>query len=628
MGHPFGCLIVPTPHTALIDLPCGPSNAPQLPRDARIRQAFPKPLTWLIAKNPSEVAAVLDQAHAQAQAGRWCIGWLAYEAASAFDPHLTTQPASPTLPLAAFAVFDQFESWPDLSLSGWQTGAWTTELSPQAFVDQVGAIHELIRAGEVYQINLTTPLRNTLLGSDDQTPQTYFGALHRTQPRGYSIYLDLSQAAWDGTRPWVDAGVSHLLSVSPELFFHWDQGLLVTRPMKGTAARGDTPTADEQAAQYLRTSVKERAENLMIVDLLRNDLSRIAQVGSVQVPSLFDLQALPTVWQMTSTIEARTQTDLRLSEVFGALFPCGSITGAPKQRAMHHIATLESAPRRAYCGTLGVIQPGGTCTFNVAIRTVELSSDATGSDIKPHWSAQCGIGSGITLDATAGGEAMEWHHKQAFLRRAAKPFELLESLRLEDGQLARLPLHLARLRRAAQHFDVPLNENALQIQLTALAQQHPLGVFKVRVLADVAGRTSVEVAPLAQSTGPIRVRLGAEPMPAADEFIWHKTTRRTAYQPFQVEPGCFDTLLFNRQAELTEFTIGNVAIELDGQWVTPPVSCGLLPGVMRESLIQAGNLSEHVVTLNDLAHATGLALINSVRGWMTVDWHDFCQHLR
>ncbi len=614
-----------TPYTALIDLPAGPGNAPQLPHDARLQHAFAQPLTWLIARQPPEVAAIIDQAQAHARQGRWCIGWVAYEAASAFDPHLSTHPASTALPLAAFAVFEQTQAWPQLGLSDWQTSPWTTELNPQNFVDKVKAIHELIRAGEVYQINLTTPLQSTLSGPDIQTPTRYFGALHRTQPRGYNTYLDLTQHASDGSCPAAESGISHILSVSPELFFHWDQGQLVTRPMKGTAARGDTPEADEQAAQHLRQSVKERAENLMIVDLLRNDLSRIAQVGTVQVPSLFDLQALPTVWQMTSTIEARTRADLPLSDVFAALFPCGSITGAPKRRAMHHIATLESAPRRAYCGALGVIQPGGACTFNVAIRTVELSAPQTTGQAH-QWQAQCGIGSGITLDATASGEAMEWHHKQGFLRRAAQPFELLESLRLEDGQLARLPLHLARLRRAAKHFDVPLNEPALHAHLADLAAHNPHGVFKVRLRVNAAGQVLTEAASLPAPTGPIRVRLASQPMPAPDEFIWHKTTRRHAYQPFAAAPGCFDTLLFNRQGELTEFTIGNVAIELDGQWVTPPLSCGLLPGVMRESLLQSGSLTERVVTLNDLAHASGLALINSVRGWMDVDWADFCHH--
>lgn len=602
--------------SALIDFPSGPAGAPNLPQDGRIQHAFTQPQTWLIAERLEAVTTVLEQAHQLAQAGNWCVGWVAYEAAAAFDAHLQTHPPQHHLPLAAFAVYDAPQSWPELPIQGWDTADWTTELTPQTFVDQVRTIHDLIRAGEVYQINLTAPLRNQLTGADDQAPLAYFGALRRAQPRGFNVYLDLSQTAQDGRVALQGSGVSHLLSVSPELFFHWDQGLLVTRPMKGTAGRGDTPEADRHAADQLRSSIKERAENLMIVDLLRNDLSRIAQTGSVQVPSLFDVQALPTVWQMTSTIEARTRADVGLADIFQALFPCGSITGAPKQRAMHHIVQLEAEPRGSYCGALGVIQPGGTSTFNVAIRTVELSARPGGNHT---WSAKCGIGSGITLDATSGGEAMEWHHKQAFLRRAARPFELLESLRLADGELARLPLHITRLRQAAQHFDISLDENKLQAQLAQLQGEHPAGVFKVRVLVSANGGIRVEAAALQANPLSVKVGLAQTPMPLADEFIWHKTTRRDAYQPHTPQQGAFDTLLFNRAGELSEFTIGNVAIELDGQWWTPPLSCGLLPGVMRQTLLNQGKLKERVVTLDELPQATGLALINSVREWLPVE---------
>ncbi|HET8871593.1 MAG TPA: chorismate-binding protein [Aquabacterium sp.] len=602
---------------ALIDFPSGPAGAPNLPQDGRTQHAFFQPLTWLVAHRLQDVPSVIDQAHQHARSGHWCVGWVAYEAAVAFDAHLPTHPPQSDLPLAAFAVFDVLQPWPELPIEGWETASWTTELTPQTFADKVRAIHDLIRAGEVYQINLTSPLRNQLSGTNDQAPLAYFGALRRAQPRGFNVYMDLTQAARDGSVAWQGQGVSHLLSVSPELFFHWDQGLLVSRPMKGTAARGETAEADRKSADHLRSSIKERAENLMIVDLLRNDLSRVAQTGSVQVPSLFDVQALPTVWQMTSTIEARTRAEVGLSDIFRALFPCGSITGAPKQRAMHHIVGLELEPRGAYCGALGVIQPGGTSTFNVGIRTVELSGQQT---TPPHrWSAKCGIGSGITLDATAGGEAMEWHHKQAFLRRAARPFELLESLRLENGQLARLPLHVTRLRQAAQHFDIPLDENKLQKQLAQLQDHHPAGVFKVRVLVSANGGIRVEASALPANPPSVKVSLAQAPMPLADEFIWHKTTRRDAYQPHTPQQGAFDTLLFNRAGELTEFTIGNVAIELDGQWWTPPLSCGLLPGVMRQTLLSQGQLKERVITLDELTQATGLALINSVREWLPVE---------
>ncbi|MBC7701111.1 chorismate-binding protein [Aquabacterium sp.] len=585
---------------ALLDLPAA--------QGGRQRHAFGPALTWLVATDLAQVRSVIDAAHEHARQGRWCVGWVAYEAAPAFDDHLPVCPPEPDQALAMFAVFDQALPWPTTTHRGaWQTTPWQSNLSAHAFTAQVEAIHELIRAGEVYQINLTTPLSSQLEPKAPETALQYFHALHRSQPDGYAVYLDT--AGQPST-----TGLSHVLSVSPELFFHWRGDQITTRPMKGTAARGTTPHEDAAAARHLQTSDKERAENLMIVDLLRNDLSRIAQVGSVQVPSLFDVQALPTVWQMTSTVQARTRVGLRLSDVFAALFPCGSITGAPKRRAMHHIAALEDAPRGVYCGAVGLMAPGGEVTFNVPIRTVVLRSGS-----QPGWDARCGIGSGITLDATAEAEASEWRHKQAFLRRAAQPFELLESLRLEDGHIPRLEAHLQRLTRTARHFGFPLDAEIVRRALTQRAQAHPHGIHKVRLLLDAQGQATCESSPLATTALPIRVALAAHAMPVADEFIAHKTTQRSAYAAFSPPPGCFDTLLWNAQGEITEFTIGNVAVKLAGLWLTPPLSAGLLPGVMRETLLAEGHLRERTITVNELRQAEGIALINSVRGWMDAE---------
>ncbi|CAH0349424.1 chorismate-binding protein [Aquabacterium sp. CECT 9606] len=585
---------------ALLDFPAA--------QGGRQRLAFGPAMTWLVATELAQVRSVIDTAHEQARQGRWCLGWVAYEAAPAFDDHLPVCAPQPGQALAMFAVFDQALAWPSAAQqSAWQTAPWQSALSPHAFTAQVEAIHELIRAGEVYQINLTTPLRSRL---EPQTPETalqYFHALHRSQPDGYAVYLD-------ATAQPAAAGLSHVLSVSPELFFHWQGDQITTRPMKGTAARGTTPDEDVAAARHLQTSDKERAENLMIVDLLRNDLSRIAQVGSVQVPSLFDVQALPTVWQMTSTVQARTREGLRLSDVFAALFPCGSITGAPKRRAMHHIAALEGAPRGVYCGAVGLMAPGGEVTFNVPIRTVVLQPSTHAG-----WDARCGIGSGITLDATVEAEAKEWRHKQAFLKRAAQPFEVLESLRLEDGHIPRLDAHLQRMARAARHFGFPWDASAVRDALMQHAQSPTQGIHKIRLLLDAQGQATFESSPLALSQLPIRVALARQAMPVADEFIAHKTTQRTAYAPFNPPPGCFDTLLWNGQGELTEFTIGNVAVKLGGEWFTPPLSAGLLPGVMRETLLAEGRLRERTITVDELRHAEGIALINSVRGWMDAE---------
>ncbi|MDD2975554.1 chorismate-binding protein [Aquabacterium sp.] len=608
--------------TALVDFP----PPPEAPQGSRQRWRFDRPSRWLVAHDPSQVAGLLDAAHALAQAGQWCVGWVAYEAAPGLNPHLPVKALPPGQPYAVWAVFDRAQAWDGQPVTGspastttgaespsptWQAGPWQADLDQSAIEQKVEQIRSLIQAGEVYQVNLTGQLHSPFEG----TPAAlwpWFMALRRSQPQSYAVMLDARAACR------VPGAV---LSVSPELFFDWDGQQLTTRPMKGTAPRGMDADSDAAAAEHLRTSAKERAENLMIVDLLRNDLSRIAEVGSVRVPDLFDLHALPTVWQMTSTVTARGRAGLRLSEVFAALFPCGSVTGAPKRQAMHHIARLERSARGVYCGAVGLMAPGGRVTFNVPIRTVTVDTLPPPAP----WRAHCGIGSGITLDATGPGEAQEWQAKRAFLHRADAPFQLLESLRLENGQLARLPAHLARVQAAARafHFADEAHIAALAQRVSdtlhTLARAHPIGLHKVRLLVDERLRITAEAAPLPDTPRPARVALATQPMPPADAFIRHKTTQRTAYAAFPPPPGCFDTLLYNTAGELTEFTIGNVAVQLHGRWLTPPLSAGLLPGVMRQSLLDAGQLHEAPIRLDELPHATALALINSVRGWVPVE---------
>jgi para-aminobenzoate synthetase/4-amino-4-deoxychorismate lyase len=644
--------------TALIDFPGADGQ--------RERWHFGQPLQWLVAHDPLQVPALLDQAHAHAQAGRWCIGWVSYEAAPGLNPDLPTKSSAPGAVYAVWAVFDHAQAgWPvpvatangehtpsASANDAWHMGPWSAAWTDEQARQRIDAIHELIRDGEVYQINLTERLQAPWAagktaqppGLTPPTPALHacFRALHRSQPRGYALFLD-GRAA---TR---QPGV--VMSVSPELFIDWQGDTLTTLPMKGTAPRHWDAAQDQAQVTHLKTSEKERAENLMIVDLLRNDLSRVAQTGSVRVPSLFDVQALPTVWQMTSTVTAQARPGLRMSELMSAIFPCGSVTGAPKRQAMHHIARLEAGPRGVYCGAAGVMRPGGHTTFNVPIRTVSVH---TPPPLAP-WRADCGIGSGITLDAQADAELAEWRHKRAFLTRAQAPFQLLESLRLESGQLQRLDAHLQRMKQAALYFgysreaEWPTLEASLRLALqqavdavvdatavcpaspaaaqaaaspslvTASASQHAASVHKVRLLLDAAGRPTVDTQPLPASPAAIRVHWPDAAMPPADAFIRYKTTQRGAYDAFKPPAGCFDTLLRNAQGELTEFTIGNVAVRLDDRWLTPPLSAGLLPGVMRGALLASGHLSEASLQVSDLHRAQALALINSVRGWLPVN---------
>ncbi len=373
------------PVQALIDFPQG---------SGRCHRAFFRPRQWLQADRLADVPRVIAAAHEQARAGAWVLGFVAYEAAPAFDAALVVGPADTRLPLAAFAVFAQPGEVPAARApAALQAGAWAPLLARDAALEQIEMIRRAIAAGDVYQVNLTTRLRTRFTG----TPAAYFDCLRRAQPDAYCLYLDGG--------PW------QLLSVSPELFFDWTpDGAVTTRPMKGTAARHADPRADAAARQAMQASAKERAENLMIVDLLRSDLGRIAVPGSVHVPALFEAQALPTAWQMTSTVCCRSRAGVGLADVFGALFPCGSVTGAPKVAAMSAIRALEVHARGVYCGAVGVLRPGGHATFNVGIRTV-LVDGRSGS-------AECGVGSGITWDSRGAAEWEEWQVKQRFLERA------------------------------------------------------------------------------------------------------------------------------------------------------------------------------------------------------------------
>ncbi len=579
--------------TALIDF-----AQPQGAAGERLRYAFGAPLRLLQADTLAEVKPLLEQVQAEALAGRWCLGHVAYEAAPAFDAALRVHPA--TGPLAWFAVFDAALPWPEDELlpSGAAAAVqqpvkirWDSGPERAAFTRDIEAIQAAIAAGDCYQINHTAQLEGQLLQG---SPLALYAALRRAQPGGYSAFLD--------------TGTRQLLSVSPELFFDWDGSKLLVRPMKGTAVRGATPEQDQAHADALLSSAKERAENVMIVDLIRNDLSRIALPHSVKVPRLFHREALPTIWQMTSDVTADSRPGTTLADVFGALFPCGSITGAPKVQAMRLIHELEPVPRGAYCGAIGVLRPGGHATFNVAIRTVTAQGQRL----------SCGIGSGITSGATAEGEWQEWRHKLAFLDRASEPFELLETLALADGQLRHRSEHLARLQRAADHFGYPLDQAALLAQLQALVAAHPQGLWRVRLLLDAQGRAQVQAFAMEASPAQVTLALAPQPFEAAQgEFVRYKTTRRAHYDAAApTQPGLFDAILWNSRGELTECTRGNLALQIDGQWLTPALSCGLLDGVGRETALREGRLQEAVLRVEDLQRATGLAFLNSLRGWI------------
>ncbi len=560
---------------------------------AALRLAFGAPREVLVAREPAHVKAVLQAVEQRALKGQWCVGYVRYEAAPAFDHALEVHPASG--PLVWFGVHDaplpdapappQPATGADTVRASWKSGI------PRADFDAaLDRLHQAIGDGEIYQANYTARTAGRL----HVPPEDLFVAMRQAQPGGFAAYID--------------TGEEQVLSVSPELFFDWKDGHLITRPMKGTAPRGRNPQEDAALAEGLQTSPKERAENVMIVDLIRNDLSRIATPFSVTVDGLCRVQALPTVWQMVTDVHADTRPGTTLVDVFAALFPCGSVTGAPKVQAMRLIRELEGDDRGVYCGAVGVVRPGGSATFNVPIRTAV----ARGSTIR------AATGSGITFDSTPEAEWQEWRHKQAFLNRASQAFEILETLALRDGVLQHLSAHLARMQASAAHFGFAWQADTVQQTLADLCQQHPQGAWRVRLLLDMTGRLQAQAFALADTPTPLRLQLATHTLDASDsEFVRHKTTRRAHYDAFTpANPAVFDTVLWNARGEITECTRGNLALLLDGRWVTPALACGLLPGIGRAHWLAQGRMVEAVVRLSDLPRVQAIAFVNSLRGWL------------
>lgn len=553
---------------------------------------------WLAtARAVADIPAVLETACRRARDGEWIVLALAYEAAPAFDAVLSCHDAAPGTPLCFAAAYAAPSPGPaSLPASGrpFATTPWRPLVDREHYRRALADIREAIRQGEAYQVNYTVPLASRFTGD----PAAYFAALARKQGAGYCCHLDL--------------GSRHLLSFSPELFFSRRGDTVVSQPMKGTMPRGETPEADAALAAALAACPKNRAENRMITDLLRNDLGRIAIPGGVTVPELFAVQRLGTAWQMTSTIAAELLPGTGLEQILAALFPCGSITGAPKRSAMDIIRRLEPHPRGFYTGAIGLIAPGGDCTFSVAIRTVDLDVQSG--------ACRFGVGGGITYDSDARDEDEECRIKAAFLDRACAPpapFDLLETLRLDNGRYVLLDEHLARLARSADALGFAFQARAVDAALAAVRQAHPHGRFRVRLLVAQDGAARTEAYALGASpAAPLRVGWADRPVTAADPDLGHKTTRRALYDAaLAARPECDDVLLVNEHGQVTESCRANVVAAIAGRLVTPALSCGLLPGTYRQRLLRRGVIAEAVLTPDDLATAKRVWLVNSVRLW-------------
>jgi para-aminobenzoate synthetase / 4-amino-4-deoxychorismate lyase len=560
------------------------------------------PVGVVEARRPDEVADVIAAAETSAQRGLWVGGFVTYEAAPGLDPALAVRTRDPDdpfaeMPLAWFAMFERREqtALPEPRDDGaGGAAAWRPSMDRRRYDAAIASIRERIAAGDTYQVNHTLRLRSSVTGDE----------------RG--LYRDMCFAQRGAYAAYLNAGRYRVCSASPELFFELNEGRLTTRPMKGTAPRGRWPAEDREIAEKLEASVKDRAENAMIVDLLRNDLGRVSRPGSVGWSEVFAAERYETVWQLTSTVASQIEPGVGLREVFGALFPSGSVTGAPKVRSMEIIADLEDSPRGVYCGAVGFLAPPGhgpAARFNVAIRTVTLDSDGG--------VAEYGVGGGITWDSRAGAEYEEIVAKARILTSRRPGFQLLETLRHEPGSgFARLGRHLERLRGSAEYFGFTYDETAVQEALSHAVSSVPDRPARVRLLLDRGGKITTGAVPLASRREPVTLAIDDEPVDPADVMLFHKTSRRERYEAARSRhPDVDDVLLINTGGEVTESTIANLAVLIDGRWVTPPLEAGLLPGTERAALLAEGKIEEASVRPEDLARAEELRLMNATGAW-------------
>ncbi|MCJ7841460.1 aminodeoxychorismate synthase component I [Lederbergia sp. NSJ-179] len=553
---------------------------------------FKNPKKIIIAKTVDEVLPCLEKVETAIEEGYYAAGFLTYEAAPAFDRAFKVNYHG-NMPLLWFGVFDEPVNEPLKGIGAFHVSEWKPSVSVEEYKANIGKIKDYIENGDTYQVNYTIRFDAHFTGN----AEVFYKQLAQAQSAGYAAYLN--------------TGDHSILSASPELFFQLNDGKITTRPMKGTVKRGKTAEEDIQLADWLYHSEKNRAENVMIVDLLRNDLGTIAKTGTVEVPQLFTIEQYPTVYQMTSTVTAEV-VDKSLVDIFKALFPCGSITGAPKVNTMKIINELETMPRNVYCGTIGYVTPNKEAVFNVPIRTV-IIDNKTGD-------AVYGVGGGVTWDSKADDEYNEVLTKTKLLKELPTSFELLETMRLVNGNYTVYENHFERLRNSAAFFSFHLNEKEIHNQLSTIAKKHSVGNFRVRLLVMKNGMFSIKITPFQIGKGlPLQAVLAKEPIHPDNIFLYHKTTNRTVYQRFQEQhPNAFDVLLWNTNWELTEFTLGNVVVELGGELVTPPIECGLLPGTYRQKLLKEGKIRERKVTVDNLDDCTRIWLINSVREWVEI----------
>ena len=522
----------------------------------------------------------------------FAVGFLSYEASAGLNPELKTHQDN-NFPLCWFGLYTERkqvipgDTQYDIGNIDWQPGVTTSQ-----YHESLKKLKEYIGDGETYQVNYTYPLK----AQRDKFPEDYFWNLIEAQGESYGTYIELPD--WK------------ICSASPELFFSLKNNQITCKPMKGTAPRHESYEKDDFLKSSLQESTKDRAENLMIVDMVRNDLGKIAKTGSVNTSSLFDIEKHPTVWQMTSNISC--QTNAGLTEIMRALFPAASITGAPKCRTMEIINELENSPRKIYTGTMGYYAPDRTAQFNIAIRTLLYNKNTC--------QAEYGIGGGIVWDSEPDKELQESLDKARILTYNKPDFQLLESLLFEKEKgYWLLDRHISRLKKCADYFNYPIDIDEIKTQLDQFASKLDNQPHKVRLLVNQQGKILLQNEPVSVKKRPATISLAAHPVNKNNVFLYHKTTRRQVYDNALKNKGDADEiLLWNEEGEITEATTSNIVIVSEGQLYTPPIKSGLLAGTYRQELIERKEIKEKIIQLNEIRECETIYLINSVRGMWQV----------
>jgi para-aminobenzoate synthetase/4-amino-4-deoxychorismate lyase len=556
---------------------------------------FAQPHRILTADCLADVLPALNELERLVDANGWfAAGFLSYEAAAAFDAALETVPGGEGFPLLWFGLYPKPhlmtlpQPTPGTGVLDWRPG-----LDRGMYNAAVERVKKYIAEGLTYQVNYTMRLKTEFSGN------------------AWEFFLNLAQQQ-NNQAAYVDTGRYVICSASPELFFQLDGEAITCRPMKGTTRRGRTTAEDKKQADWLRNSVKNRAENVMILDMIRNDLGRIAETGSVHVPVLFHIERYPSLWQMTSTVAAKTSASL--TEIFTALFPCASITGAPKVSTMKIIAKLESTPRRIYTGSIGYIAPGRKAIFNVAIRTALID--------RKQQKAEYGVGGGIVWDSNSPDEYAEALLKARVLAEQTPAFSLLETLLwTPEAGFFLCEKHIARMLDSAHYFDIQISKQELERYLGTIGSGFH-SAQRTRVILSKDGKLASQSSPIEPEDGSesLVACLAPRPVDSADVFLFHKTTRRAVYEDARAGSEKFDdVLLYNEAGELTEFTIGNLVVELDGQLLTPPVACGVLPGTFRAYLLETGQVLERILRVEHLKNCGRVFRVNAVRKWQRVN---------